>query len=272
MSESKFVEVEDLRLHYRERGTGSPVLFLHGWPTSSFLWRNVIEGLGPHTRAIALDLPGFGDSAKPLDASYSFRFHSRALDAFLAKLEIESVDLVVHDLGGPIGLYWACQDLDRVRRLVLLNTLVYPKPSWAVVAFIAACRLPGTRSWLSSPRGLRWAMRFGLADKERATEEMLNAVTAPFQARDDRVALLKSATSLHPKGFEEIAAALPSFSGPVLLAYGERDRILPDVAKTMSRVKEDLPQAEIHPLPACGHFLQEDCPERVSQLLRGFLE
>ena len=63
----------------------------------------------------------------------------------------------------------------------------------------------------------------------------------------------------------------PAFSGPVLLAYGERDRILPDVAQTMSRVKSDLPQAELHPLPDCEHFLQEDCPDKVDAILAAFL-
>ena len=67
-AESKFVEVEGLRLHYLEQGGGDPVLLLHGWPTSSFLWRNVIGRLGPQSRGIALDLPGFGQSEKPLDA------------------------------------------------------------------------------------------------------------------------------------------------------------------------------------------------------------
>jgi haloalkane dehalogenase len=270
-AESKFVEVGGLRLHYREQGSGHPALLLHGWPTSSFLWRNVIGHLGPQSRAIALDLPGFGQSDKPLDASYSFRFYARILDEFLAALEIESTDLVVHDLGGPIGLYWAARAPERIRRLALLNTLVYPKPSWAVVLFVSLCKAPGFRSLLASPRGLRFAMRIGMTHRDRLTDELLEEVQAPFRSRDERRALLKAGTSLHPKGFEEIASALPSFTGPVLLAYGERDRILPDVAKTMSRVKADLPQAELRPLAGCGHFLQEDCPEEVGTVLAEFL-
>ena len=80
MIESRFVTVDSLCLHYLECGSGPPVLLLHGWPTSSFLWRNILPAIGATHRAIALDLPGFGQSDKPLDASYSFRFFERILE------------------------------------------------------------------------------------------------------------------------------------------------------------------------------------------------
>ena len=266
-----YVEVQGLRLHYVERGSGEPVLLLHGWPTSSFLWRNVVGLIEPVARTIALDLPGFGRSDKPLDASYGFRFYADILDGFLEALGIDRTALVVHDLGGPVGLYWACRRRERIARLALLNTLVYPRPSWAVVAFVLAARTPGIRSWLSSPRGLRYSMRLGVANRARLSEEAIRGVQEPFASRDARRALLRAGTRLHPKGFEEIAAALPSFEVPVLLAYGERDRILPDVAKTMARVKRDLPQAALRPLPDCGHFLQEERPKELGEMLAAFL-
>ena len=80
---SQTVTVDGTCLHYLEGGTGDPVLFLHGWPTSSFLWRNVLPYVAKRNRAIAIDLAGFGKSDKPLDASYSFRFHTRLIDGFL---------------------------------------------------------------------------------------------------------------------------------------------------------------------------------------------
>ncbi len=102
------VEVEGLRLHYLEAGEGDPVLLLHGWPTSSFLWRNLIPILAEGNRVIAPDLPGFGRSDKPLDASYSFGFYNRVLDGFLSAVGVSRLHgLAVHDIGGPIGLHWA---------------------------------------------------------------------------------------------------------------------------------------------------------------------
>ncbi|MFQ5458242.1 MAG: alpha/beta fold hydrolase [Myxococcota bacterium] len=267
----RYVKVEGIRLHYLEGGTGDPVLLLHGWPTSSYLWRNIAPKIAEKNRVIALDLPGFGLSDKPLDASYSFRFYTRVLDAFLRELEIDATSLVVHDLGGPIGLYWACQNPGRIQKLALLNTLVYPRLSWAVVLFVAICRTPGLGALVSSAGGLRWAMRFGVHDPGRLSEETIRAYQAPFQTRASRRALLKAGYGLHPDGMKDIARGLPALTVPVRIIYGTRDRILPDVAKTMAHVARDLPQARVTALRDCGHFLQEDAPEKIADLLAEFL-
>jgi pimeloyl-ACP methyl ester carboxylesterase len=268
---SRYVDVEGIRLHYLEAGAGEPVLLLHGWPTSSFLYRNVIGKVAEQHRAIAPDLPGFGQSDKPLDASYSFRFHAKILDGLLAALNVDTTGLVVHDLGGPIGLYWACHRPERIRKLALLNTVVYPQASWAVVLFVVSCRVPGLRSLLTSPWGLKAAMRIGVSDRQRVTEEVVRGVQAPFTTWDARRALLKAGYGLHPKGFKEIEQRLPSLRVPVRVIYGERDWILPDVARTMRRVARDLPQAEVTALPDCGHFLQEERPDEIGRMLAEFL-
>ncbi len=268
-----FIEVDGLRLHYREQGAGDPVLFLHGWPTSSYLWRNVMPKVAAAgCRAIALDLPGFGESEKPLDASYSFRFHTRILDGFLDALELSRVSLVVHDLGGPIGLYWACRNEGRVDKLALLNTIVYPELSWAVVAFVAVCRLPGLGPLMASPFGIRQAMRMGVADRTRLSDEAIRAYQAPFGPRNARRALLKAGYGPHPDGMKDIAAWLPSFRRPARIIYGAQDRILPDVADTMRRVARDLPQAKVTVLDDCGHFLQEERPDEIGAALAEFFE
>jgi pimeloyl-ACP methyl ester carboxylesterase len=121
------LEAGGLTLAYRELGSGSPVLLLHGWPTSSFLWRDVMPPIGAHNRVLALDLPGFGGSDKPLGVRYDFELFERAIDDFLAALDIDEVAIGVHDLGGPIGLHWALHRTERVTRVALLNTLVYPE-------------------------------------------------------------------------------------------------------------------------------------------------
>jgi pimeloyl-ACP methyl ester carboxylesterase len=265
------VEVDHLTLAYRELGSGPPVLLLHGWPTSSYLWREVMRPIAEHNRVLAIDLPGFGGSDKPLGVRYGFELFDRTLDGFLAALGIEEVGLAVHDLGGPIGLHWAVHRPQRVTRLALLNTLVYPEFSEAVLQFIKACSTPELRDQLTSPAGLEAAMGLGLADEASLTDEVLAAVREPFQSEESRRALADAGIGLEPEGFVEIARLLPSLRMPVRVVYGERDRILPDVAQTMARVKADLPQAEVTALPECGHFLQEEAPEEIgSQLARFF--
>ena len=268
--EAKRIQVDDLELHYLEAGSGPALLLLHGWPTSSYLWRHCMPEMAQTHRVIALDLPGFGDSSKPLDASYSFSFHARVLNGFCDALGLQDVGLAVHDLGGPIGLFWAIENPQRLRQLALLNTVVYPQMSWAVIVFVAMCRLPGARSWLTSPAGLRFSMRFGVSDKAGLSEETIRCYQAPFASQQARKALAKTAYGLHPKGFATLAEKLSQLTCPVRIIYGRDDRILPDVAKTMTRVQRDLPQAVATSLPNCGHFLQEDRAEEVGSLLADF--
>ena len=264
------VRVGDLTWRYRELGTGPVVLLLHGWPTSSYLWRDVMKSIARTNRVLAPDLPGFGGSSKPKDASYSFRFFEEAIDGLLAAVNAERVSLAVHDLGGPIGVHWAIRNRERVDRLALLNTLLYARPSLAVVGFVVAARLPGTRHLLTSPRGLDFTMRLGMHRKDRLTDEVREAVREPFATAEARRVLAKTGYGLSPKGFAEIQRALPELTWPVRVVYGERDRILPDVARTMRKVKRDIPHAEVTALPDCGHFLQEDDPETVGRLLAEF--
>jgi pimeloyl-ACP methyl ester carboxylesterase len=264
------VHANGMALAYRELGSGPPVLLLHGWPTSSYLWRDVMPKVAQANRVIALDLPGFGGSDKPTDAAYDFAFFESAIDAFLEALGVDQLALGVHDLGGPVGLHWAAGSPGRLTRLALLNTLVYPEFSEAVIAFITACSTPASRDWLTSPEGLEAAMRLGLADPSRLTAASLAAVQAPFAGEDARRALAAAGIGVELRGFQEIAAWLPTVEVPVRVVYGEQDQILPDIAETVARVQRDVPHAVVTALPDCGHFLQEEAGEQIGDLLAAF--
>ena len=132
--------------------------------------------------------------------------------------------------------------------------------------------LPGIRSWISSPNGIKRAIYFGVSQKDQLTEQTIQHYQAPFAEKIARKALLKAVQRLSIKGFHEIAEKLPQFKGPVQIIYGENDKILPKVQETMEKVKKDLPQAEINALPECGHFLQEDAPSQISQLILEFMD
>ena len=110
------VLADGLRLAYRELGSGAPVLLLHGWPTSSHLWRNVMPAIAGANRVVALDLPGFGASDKPLGVRYNFEFYARILDGFLTAIGVDEVAIAGHDLGGPIALHWALSPTGAGRR------------------------------------------------------------------------------------------------------------------------------------------------------------
>jgi pimeloyl-ACP methyl ester carboxylesterase len=261
---------DGLTLGYRELGSGPAVLLLHGWPTSSFLWRGVMPAIARRNRVVALDLPGFGASDKPVDVRYDFDLFERAIDGALEGLGIDRVGLAGHDLGGPIALHWALGRQERVTAVALLNTLVYPEFSQEVLDFVVALSTPESRESLVSPEGLAEVVRLGLADKSVASDEVLAGVQAPFASDEARLALARAGIGLDPEGFVRIARGLPALEVPVRVVYGEHDRVLPDVAETMARVKRDLPQTEVTALPCCGHLLQEEQPERVGSLLASF--
>lgn len=268
--ESQFVQVEGHRLHCLVAGRGEPVLLLHGWPTNAQLWRHVMRELGEHRRVLALDLPGFGRSDKPVDVRYSFGFYQRAIDGALEQLGVSRLGLAVHDLGGPVGLYWAVHNVDRVSSLALLNTLVFPELSWAVKLFGLTTFVPGLRHFISSAKGIAWGMKLGVTDRSRITPEVARLYQEPFETPAARRALLKAAQGLGPRGLRTIAEGLSALTMPVRIIYGERDRILPDVASTMKRVTKELPHAVTTALPNVGHFLQEDAPDEVARLLTEF--
>lgn len=223
-----------------------------------------------HNRVVAPDLPGFGLSAKPAGTRYDFEFFGRVLDGLLDALEIDEVAIAGHDLGGPIALHWALHQQERVTAIALLNTLVYPEFSAAVKQFVEACATPHLRVQLTSPRGLEEVLRRGFADESRLTDDVLAAVQRPFRSEKSRRALAAAGIGLPPAGFEEIARRLPSLRVPVRIVYGERDRILPDIADTVTRLAADLPHADVTALPECGHFLQEEAPAKVGELLAAF--
>ena len=264
------VQVDGLTLGYRESGAGPPVLLLHGWPTSSFLWRDVMAPIARANRVVAVDLPGFGASDKPVDVRYNFAFFGRVLDLFLAQLGIDELGLAVHDLGGPIGLHWLLHRPGRVTKLALLNTLVYPEFSDAVKEFIRACATPESSEKLTSPSGLEEILRDGLADRASLAPETLAALLEPFVTPESRRALAAAGIGVERRGFIAIAQKLPSLRVPVRIIYGERDRLLPDVATTMARVKADLPHADMTAFPDRGHFIQLEAPEQVGELLATF--
>ena len=126
--ESHYVEVEGSRMHYVEEGTGDPILFLHGNPTSSYLWRNVIPHLSAQGRCIAPDLVGFGKSDKP-DIPYRFFDHVKYMDGFIEALGLENITLVIHDWGSALGFHYAMRNEANVKGLAFMEAMLVTS-SW----------------------------------------------------------------------------------------------------------------------------------------------
>jgi haloalkane dehalogenase len=267
-------EVDGLAIAYREAGTGPAVLLVHGWPTSSVLWQDVMPYLAAANRVVAIDLPGYGGSAKPLDARYDATFYEGVLDGFLAALGIGRTAIVVHDVGGPVGVHWALRNPGRLRGLGVLNTLFYPEFADAVVEFVQRLMTPGEREKMVSPEGIADIIRLGVRDPSLLRPELLAEFTAPFAAQDAtdaREALARAAIGLSMRQFREIAKALPTITAPVRVIHGRHDPLLPDIERTVERLRGDIPQAEVTVLDDCAHFIQLEAPDRIGPMLAEFL-
>ncbi len=123
--ESRYVEVLGSKLYYIDEGGGDPVLFLHGNPTSSYLWRNIIPHLIPAARCIVPDLIGMGKSDKP-DISYRFFDHYRYIEGFIKTLELKNITLVLHDWGSALGFHYAMMNEDNIKGIVFMEAIIKP--------------------------------------------------------------------------------------------------------------------------------------------------
>jgi haloalkane dehalogenase len=187
------VPVLDSTMYYEDQGDGNPVVLLHGNPTSSYLWRNVIPELTGQARCLAPDLIGMGRSGKP-GIAYRFADHARYLDAWFETLELDSVTLIGHDWGGALGFDWAARHPGRIRGIAFMETIVRPLtwddwPEWARDEF-QAFRRPGEGEELILDRNLFVEQVLPNAMLGTLSEEELDTYRAPFTERAHRLPTL----------------------------------------------------------------------------------
>ena len=274
---SNYLRIGELSLHYLDEGsgTGAPMLLVHGNPTWSFYWREVVHAFRPERRMIAPDHIGCGLSDKPRDWSYRLADHVSNLERLVLELDLREITLIVHDWGGPIGLGVATRHPERFARLVLLNTAAFP--SKAIPMRIAVCRTP-----LLGPLAVRGLNAFARAATSMATEKGLDPLVrdgllAPYGSWADRIAIQRFVEDIplderHPswQTLAEIESGLERLKDkPNLLIWGERDWCFtPDFRREFER---RFPNASVRAIAEVGHYVVEDAPEQVIEAIRAFV-
>jgi haloalkane dehalogenase len=263
-------ETPEGAISYLDEGRGPPVLFVHGTPSWSFEWREVIRALSGDFRCIAPDHLGFGLSDKP-QASLDPADHARRLRALVTHLGLEDATLVVHDFGGPIGLPLALDDDGTIGRVVLLNTWMWSNADDPRVAKIdRVVRSPLGRflyRWLSfSPRVLLPAAMGRRAKLSRAAHRHY---LRPFSHRIDRegpyaMARALAGSSAYYASLWERRGALAGL--PLSIVWGMRDPAFDPAA--LDRFTTAFPQAKVTRLEEVGHFPAEEHPEAVAAAIR----
>ena len=245
------------------------VVFVHGNPGSADDWERLASALGENgTRAVAFDLPDFGETEAAPGFEHTSEGYAEFVGEALAALGIERVHLVLHDFGGPIGLAWAAGDPDRLAGVTLIDTGILPGYKWHRLARI--WRTPGLGE-LFQATATRSAFRFLVnRDEPRGLPRpFLDSMYDHYDRRTKRAVLkLYRATDDPGAASAEFAALMAPRDLPALVIWGEGDVYLP--ASYAARQREAFPSADVHVLPASGHWPYADAPETVERLLVEF--
>jgi len=278
-----YFEVDGQNYHYLDEGEGDPIVMLHGNPSWSFMYRNLVVDLRESHRIIVPDHIGCGLSDKPSDEHYSYRLEKRVanLEALLESIGVDrNITLVVHDWGGPIGMHYASCYPGRVVRFVILNTSssllpVGKKLHWT----LRFCRNSSIAAFFILRFNLfAWcAEKIGFRTKA-SSEEIRRAYRAPYDSWQNRRAVLRFIQDipLSPEDFSykylnEIKEKFSNFQKtPMLICWGKKDFIFDtDFFNEWIRC---FPQAEAHEFSEAGHYVLEDAYESIIPLIRSFLK
>lgn len=270
---SNYFQVNGHRLHYIDEGKGSILLFVHGTPSWSFDFRNVIQGLSNNFRCLAIDHIGFGLSDKPEVYDYSSINHSKTLEKFIIEKDLKDITLVLHDFGGPIGLNFAINNPGRIDKIIILNSWLWS--SERDPEFIKFSKI------LKSPllpflyRRLNFSPRFILPKsfgEKKLSKKLLKQYTRPFKNSKQRNGALAFAKSLlnDQSWFEKLWNERSAITGkPVLFIWGMKDPVI--TPKYLSKFESGFPGSTTVRLETSGHFPQEEASEEVTRAIMGFV-
>lgn len=259
------VEVWGSRATVHEAGDGEPVLYLHGFPTSGYLWRNVMHEMQGF-RAIACDFPGFGRS-ELLGEPHTWENLKSWVSDLLAALDIDNVHLAVHDWGGLIGLPWFCENHERVKSLLITDTSFSSSDRWHAMA--VQWREPGVGEetiGAMTRDGFEAIMRMG---SPTISNDALDEYWRGLSTLEHRIAKLEMYRSLDFEMFEPYMASFPGLAqGKTRVVWGAGDPFVPRKVADRFGARTG---AEVTVLEDAGHFLQEDAGPMVGKLHREFL-
>ena len=270
--------VGGVRYHYLDEGEGKPVLMVHGNPTWSFLYRNLLRSLSSSGfRCLAVDHVGCGLSEKPQDYRYRLARHIGNLEEFVLRMDLQDATLIVHDWGGPIGLGVAGRHPERFSRIVVSNTAAYR--SQRLPRLLKVARLPLFGEVVI--RGLNaFALTFrytGLEKKHLMQGPIGQGYIWPYDSWANRIATARFVQDIpmnpaHPSWVDlvEVERNLPRLrEKPIMLLWGERDWCFSPHFR--DRFLEFFPEAKTVNFPAAGHLVWEDEPDGTLQAVRDFL-
>lgn len=275
---ANYQEIDGVRLHYVDEGSGPPILLVHGQPTSSYLYRKMVPPLvAAGYRCVAPDLMGFGLSDKPTDESaYTLRRHVGLVTGLVEHLGLRGVTTVGQDWGGPISLRYAIDHQDNVRALVILNTLV--RPAHVPLPFRIMFLSGGFSSFLIRRLDLfrKIAFRPGWPFRRPVEARVLEEYRRPHPTPATRAGIaafpkMIPTSTEHPNGqyLLDIDQTLATWDVPVLVMFSDGDiAFKPEEGE---RIAAMVPNGRFQLVRNAGHYLQEDAGEEIAERMVTFL-
>jgi pimeloyl-ACP methyl ester carboxylesterase len=273
VSQARFdrLQVAGVDMRYAEAGpadASTAVVFVHGNPGSADDWARLVGALGEHGRAVAPDMPDFGDTVAAPGFEHTIEGYSAFLAQALEALGISRVHLVLHDFGGPFGLSWAAGHLDSLASITLIDTGILPGYRWHHLARIWRRPVIGE---LFQAITTRWAFRSSIsrAEPRGLPREFLDRMYDHYDRRTKRAVLKLYRATDDPGAGAELMPMIAQLDIPALVIWGEHDPYIP--SSYAARQREAFPSADVHVLPAGGHWPFADSPDTVQRLLVDFL-
>lgn len=270
---SNYFEINGQKLHYIDEGKGETIVFVHGTPSWSFDYRNVIKKLKESYRCVAIDHIGFGLSDKPEHYDYSTQNHSKTMEKFIVEKGLENITLVVHDFGGPIGLNFAIRYPEKIKNLVILNSWLWSSENdpdyMKLKKILKSPLLPFLYRYLNFSPKFVLPQSFG---DNKISKNVLKQYTKPFADKTQRNGALAFAKSLlnDQNWFEELWLKKEVISTkPTLFIWGMKDAVIKP--HNLDTFLFGFKNAKTVRLETSGHFPQEEQPEAVIKAMVEFL-
>jgi pimeloyl-ACP methyl ester carboxylesterase len=269
--EEKYVRLDGVSLHYEQEGLGRPVVLLHGFPTHSHIWRNIVPGLTYGYTLYSLDLMGSGLSEKPQNQTYSIDTHVSQVGKLIEEFHLDNAILVGHGVGAAVATVYAVRNPGKVRKLVVMNAPLYPGYSATGLGLL---KLPLVGGMFTNDWFLQRTLRGGVIKPEASMpDSVMDNYLQPY--RDDpgaRAALLKQVKELDldPVLEKEVVPNLAKLQVPTLVVWGADDPYVPlDLGK---RLDAELPNNEFPVILRTAHYELEERPEEVRAIIKEFLD
>jgi haloalkane dehalogenase len=259
--ESRHLAVEGGDMHYVDEGKGEPIVFVHGFPTWSFMWRGLIRDLSVKHRCIAMDHIGFGLSDKPAEWSYSPEAHARNFRKLLDHVGVDRYHLVVHDFGGPIAFHHALDHPEQVNSITSVNSFMWSlKHDDNFVKFDHKVNGPiGRMALTATPLGLNKMLHDMVEQKQKVSNKVYPQYTGPYhnaQERQGPFGLAKSYISSSVWLYDQWIRKDALANKPVLVIWGAKDKLFN--INQFNKWREQWPNAEMVSFPESGHLVFEE--------------